>query len=282
MRSSVVGSAQCRSSKASTSGCARAPAVTQASSAAICRRRNSSGASLAARSSRQRHVEQRRQQRDVFGGVELDRSGAPSRDRRAAARRECRRRRSAAGPSPRSGAKACSGATAKRPIRPRCAAYRPGGREIPRSGATCRGRARRRSAETALRPPARAPSAAAASSALPRARPAASARAARSAGRRRWRARSGNSVTGSGTPFSSCAPRSSATNRPATCRRTLAVVQTDPGSAAACTRAATLGASPNTSPAESTTTAPVSTPIRASSFGRPEFAFLALISASAR
>ena len=44
MRSSEVGSAQCRSSKASTTGCVRAPARTQAVIAANCRRRNSSGA----------------------------------------------------------------------------------------------------------------------------------------------------------------------------------------------------------------------------------------------
>ena len=49
MRSSVVGSAQCRSSKASTSGWVRAPASTQAASAASWRLRNSSGDSFSAR-----------------------------------------------------------------------------------------------------------------------------------------------------------------------------------------------------------------------------------------
>ena len=48
MRSSEVGSAQCRSSKASATGCERAPARTQAVIAASCRRRNSSGVRLAA------------------------------------------------------------------------------------------------------------------------------------------------------------------------------------------------------------------------------------------
>src|SRR5262249_6725524 len=50
--------------------------------------------------------------------------------------------------------------------------------------------------------------------------------------------------TGSGTPLSSWLPRSSATNSPATWRCTRAVTTTVPGSASACTRAATLGASP--------------------------------------
>ena len=51
---------------------------------------------------------------------------------------------------------------------------------------------------------------------------------------------------------------------------------TAPGSASACTRAAILGASPNTSPAASTTTAPVSIPMRATSSGRPEPGVLAV------
>jgi hypothetical protein len=48
--SPVVGSAQCKSSNASTTCCTRAPAITQLVSAASCRRRNSSGAKAAARS----------------------------------------------------------------------------------------------------------------------------------------------------------------------------------------------------------------------------------------
>ena len=56
----------------------------------------------------------------------------------------------------------------------------------------------------------------------------------------------------------------------------------DPGPAALWTRAAILGASPNTSPVASTTTRPESRPIRADSSGAPLLAFLALISTSAR
>ena len=48
--SSVVGSAQCKSSNASTTGWALAPAITQLVSAANCRRRNSSGGKAGARS----------------------------------------------------------------------------------------------------------------------------------------------------------------------------------------------------------------------------------------
>jgi hypothetical protein len=51
IRSSEVGSAQCRSSNASATGCERTPARNHVTSAASCRRRNSSGASFAARSS---------------------------------------------------------------------------------------------------------------------------------------------------------------------------------------------------------------------------------------
>ena len=50
-RSSEVGSAQCKSSKAMTAGCERAPARTQPVIAASCRRRNSSGEIFARRSS---------------------------------------------------------------------------------------------------------------------------------------------------------------------------------------------------------------------------------------
>jgi len=71
-------------------------------------------------------------------------------------------------------------------------------------------------------------------------------------------------------------PRSSATNRPATWRCTRAVTMTAPGSASACTRAAMLGVSPKISPSASTTTGPVSRPMRASSDGLPEPAFFAV------
>ena len=65
---------------------------------------------------------------------------------------------------------------------------------------------------------------------------------------------------------------------PATWRCMLPVTRTDPGSAAAWTRAATFGASPNTSPVASTTTKPLSRPIRAVSSGTPLAAFLSLSS----
>ena len=48
-------------------------------------------------------------------------------------------------------------------------------------------------------------------------------------------------------PLSADAPRLSTTNKPETSRCTASVISTVPGSAAACTRAAILGASPNTS-----------------------------------
>ena len=50
MRSSDVGSAQCRSSKASTTGCVLAPARSRATIAASCRLRSSSGPNFGARS----------------------------------------------------------------------------------------------------------------------------------------------------------------------------------------------------------------------------------------
>ena len=61
-----------------------------------------------------------------------------------------------------------------------------------------------------------------------------------------------------------------------------AVTMTAPGSARDCTRAATLGASPNTAPVASTTTWPDSRPIRAASCGEFLSAFLTLSSSSAR
>ena len=70
--SSVVGSVQCRSSTASTTGCARAPAKYQAEIAANCRRRSSSGASVKRALGRERNVDERREQRNIFHRVELD------------------------------------------------------------------------------------------------------------------------------------------------------------------------------------------------------------------
>ena len=72
MRSSEVGSAQCRSSNASTTGCERAPARNHATRAASCRRRNSSGANFAARSSGRGMSTSGASQGRIFGGVEAD------------------------------------------------------------------------------------------------------------------------------------------------------------------------------------------------------------------
>jgi hypothetical protein len=54
------------------------------------------------------------------------------------------------------------------------------------------------------------------------------------------------------TPLSSCWRQSSATNSPAVCRWTVAVMRIEPGPAALWTRAAVFVASPNTSPLAST------------------------------
>ncbi len=170
MRSSEVGSAQCRSSKASTTGCDRAPARTQAVIAASCRRRNSSGGELRLAVLPQRNVDQRREQGRVFGRVKADQTqsvlevgetplvgrvgaakaqSAPFGDRvQGRVLQELRRR----------------------PIRPRCAASRRGCRETPRSAATCRCPARRRSGRTGPRLRARATSGASAAQARPRGR----------------------------------------------------------------------------------------------------------------
>ncbi len=68
---SEVWSAQCRSSKASTTACVRAAARIHAVIAASCRRRNSSGAIFAARSSG-KSINQWREQQRVFGWVQAD------------------------------------------------------------------------------------------------------------------------------------------------------------------------------------------------------------------
>ena len=163
---------------------------------------------------RQRDVDQRREQRRMFGGVEADQpqrvlevGEAPSGGRRP--------RRSAGGPIRRSGATAYSATVATTTIRPRCAASRRASSETPRRGATCRCRARRRSS-------ANWPSPLAARSQRRRKRSSSSSRptsgvSARAPKRRPPLARTiRKSVVGSGAPFSACAPRSSATNRPAT------------------------------------------------------------------
>ena len=112
-----------------------------------------------------------------------------SRGRRDAPRRSCRRRQNAVSPIRRAGAGACSAGAARRPIRPRCAASPRVLREIPRRGATCRCRARRRSERTDPRLRVRATSGVSAGQARPRGRPTASAREPRPAGRRRSPAR---------------------------------------------------------------------------------------------
>ena len=129
MRSSDVGSAQCRSSNASATGCERAPARNHVVSAASCRRRNSSGASFAARCSAAgcrpaaqagAHIRRRR-------GRSAE---ACSRGRRGAGR-QAHPRRSAGGPIRRSGAKAYSARAATTPIRQKCGASRQASRETP-------------------------------------------------------------------------------------------------------------------------------------------------------
>ena len=123
MRSSEVGSAQCKSSKAITTGCDRAPARTQAVIAASCRRRNSSGGNFARRSSRS-GMSTSGASRGAFSAGSRPISlkvFSRSLKRPSSA---CRCRRSGSYPIPRSGEAACSEGAARRPIRPRCAASR--------------------------------------------------------------------------------------------------------------------------------------------------------------
>ena len=68
---SEVWSAQCRSSKASTTACVSTAARIHAVIAASCRRRNSSGPIFAARSSG-KSINQWREQQRVFGWVQAD------------------------------------------------------------------------------------------------------------------------------------------------------------------------------------------------------------------
>ena len=70
-KSSEVGSAQWRSSKASTSGCVRAPASNQATIAASWRRRSSSGVSSGASTVAVGNIEQGREQRRELNRIEL-------------------------------------------------------------------------------------------------------------------------------------------------------------------------------------------------------------------
>ena len=158
MRSSEVGSAQCRSSKASTTG------LRPRGRQNPCRhRRQLPAAQFLRREFRgpvlwQEDIDQGREQGRVFGWVQADQHAMCSRGRRGAVRR-AGPRRSAGGPIRRSGAAACSATAATTTTRPRCAASRRGGRETPRSASTCPGQARRRSARVGPRLCGRAPSA---------------------------------------------------------------------------------------------------------------------------
>ena len=191
-----------------------------------------------------------------------------SRGRRDALRRSRRRRRSAVCPIRRAGAEACSAGAARRSIRPRCAASR-------QFCAKFLDQARLADAgladdlhELALAFERARPAAhqqrklvLAADERRQGARPAAPAAAARphDAIERDWL----------GTPLRSCAPLSSTTKSPAVCRCTPRCDEHRPRFGSACTRAATFGASPNISPAASTTTGPLSRPMRALSSGAP-------------
>ena len=72
IRSSEVGSAQCRSSNASATGCERAPARNHAISAASCLRRDLPARQIGGAARRRRDVDKRRNERRMFGRVETD------------------------------------------------------------------------------------------------------------------------------------------------------------------------------------------------------------------
>ena len=143
---------------------------------------------------RRRDVDERRQQRGMYVGIEADQLQGVLEVGEAPAGRASRRHRNAGVPIRRSGAEACSAAVATTTIRPRCGASRRGARGTPRRAATCRCRARRRSARTAPRRDALAPSGASRCRVPRRGRPAASARASGPVARRRWRARCGRAA----------------------------------------------------------------------------------------
>ena len=158
MRSSEVGSAQCRSSKASTTGCVRAPPESRPSSPPAA-----AGATPLARVS---------PPDPLAGGHRLKaRAGAhirlcPNRPELRVFSRSARR--SAVGrsapkrwrPILRSDAAGYSATAATTTTRPRCAASHRGGRETPPSAWTCPGQARRQSAPVGRHPDGRDPSAA--------------------------------------------------------------------------------------------------------------------------
>ena len=250
-------------------GCERAPARTQAASAASCRRRNSSGASFAARPCRQRDVDQRGEQGRIFGGVEADQ---PQRALEVgeALLRGSLRRRTAARPHSAIGCSGvfCRSCDALHSTQVCGVSAEPRAELLDEPRLADAGLADDEH-ELALACPRALPAAREQAELLlatderrqrPRAAPSAAAARAHDADRAR---------PAPATPLSSRAPLSSATKRPATWRCTSAVTSTEPGSATAWTRAATFGASPNTSPVASTTTGPDSRPMRAASSGAP-------------
>ena len=154
MRSSDVGSAQCRSSKARTTGCVRAPARNHAVIAASCRRRNSSGANFAARS-----WGSGMSTSGAIRGAYSPRSRPTSRSVFSRSARRCSAGRSSPNRCRPHSASGCSGVFCKSceaHHSSRCVASRRVAYGTLRSGATCRGRARRRSARTGPRLRARA------------------------------------------------------------------------------------------------------------------------------
>ena len=212
--SSVVGSAQCRSSRVSTTGCARAPAITQLVSAANCRRRNSSGAKIGLRS----------------GGTGMSRSGASKGtfsagssliSARVFSRSESRRSAGTSAPPNRwrpHSAIGCSGVFCKSCEQlhstqvcgvSRSRAWNSSmSRDLPIPGSP--------TISTNWPSPCRARSQRRISMAISSSRPTSGVRWRCPARRPPPLARtSRNSVTGSGTPLSSWLPRSSATNKPA-------------------------------------------------------------------
>jgi hypothetical protein len=231
IRSSVVGSAQCRSSNASAAGCERAPARNHAISAASCRRRSSSGGRLAGRP----------------GGKGMLTRGATSGACSAGSRpisckvfsRSARRWPAGVSASPKRwrphSAIGCNGvfcnscddenSTQVCGVSPSFRRNSSTRRDLPMPGSpttsaswpspfTARSQRRRKRSSSSLRPT--------------------SGVSVRAPKRRTPLARTTRqSATGVAAPLSSCAPRSSTTKRPATCLSTFVVMSTEPGSAAA-------------------------------------------------
>ena len=102
-------------------------------------------------------VEQRREQRRIFGRVEADQPQSALQIGEPPLGRDFGAAVPQAAPFGERVQEACSAAAATRPIRPRCAASRRVFRGTPRSNVTCRCRARRRSARNGPRLEPRAP-----------------------------------------------------------------------------------------------------------------------------